>query len=71
MEPRIIKTQEQYRRYLNEVEHLAARDPDRDSAAGGRLELLAKMVEEYEKAHFRFRKPSAVEAILFRMREEG
>lgn len=71
MEPRIIKTEEQYRRYLGEVERLAAQDPDLDSAKGGRLELLAKLVENYEKAHFRFRKPGAVEAILFRMREEG
>lgn len=71
MEPGVIKTQEQYRCYLNEVEHLAARDPGRDSAAGDRLEFLAKLVEEYEKAHFSFRKPGVVEAILFRIREEG
>ena len=71
MEPRIIKSQVQYRRYLGEVERLAARDPDPDSAAGGRLELLAKLVEDYEKARFQFRKPGAVEAILFRMEEQG
>ncbi len=71
MEPRIVKTQEQYRRYLAEIEHLAARDPDLDSPAGGRLELLAKLVEDYEKVRFRFRRPGAVEAILFRMEEQG
>jgi HTH-type transcriptional regulator/antitoxin HigA len=71
MEPRIIKTEEQYRRYLNDVERLAALDPDPDSIEGGRLELLAKLVEDYEKARFKFRKPSPVEAILFRMEEQG
>ena len=71
MELRIIKTQEQYRRYLGEVERLAARDPDPDSADGARLELLAKLVEDYEKARFKFRKPGAVEAILFRMEQQG
>lgn len=71
MEPRIIKTDDQYRRYLGEVERLAARDPEPDSSDGGRLELLAKLVEDYEKAHFKFRKPAAVEAILFRMEEQG
>jgi HTH-type transcriptional regulator/antitoxin HigA len=71
MEPRIVKTQEQYRRYLAEIERLAARDPDPRSTAGGRLELLARLVEDYEKARFRFRKPGAVEAILFRMEEQG
>lgn len=71
MEPRIIKTEEQYRRYLGEVERLAARDPDADSGDGGRLELLAKLVEDYEKARFKFSKPGPVEAILFRMEEQG
>lgn len=71
MEPRIIKTEEQYRRSLSEVERLAAQDPDPDSAEGGRLELLAKLVEDYEKARFRFSKPGPVEAILFRMEEQG
>ena len=71
MEPRIVKTEQQYRRYLSEVERLAARDPESDSADGGRLELLAKLVEDYEKARFKFRKPGPVEAILFRMEEQG
>ncbi len=71
MEPRIVKTEEQYRRYLSEVKRLAAQDPESDSADGGRLELLAKLVEDYEKARFKFRKPGPVEAILFRMEEQG
>ena len=71
MEPRIIKTDDQYRRFLGEVERLAALDPELDSLDGGRLELLAKLVEDYEKARVKFRKPGAVEAILFRMEEQG
>lgn len=69
MEPKIVETQEQYRRYLGEVERLAAQDPDPDSADGSRLELLAKLVEDYEKARFSFRKPGLVEAILFSEKE--
>lgn len=71
MEPRIIKTDEQYRRFLAEVETLAAEDPDSDSEAGVRLELLAKLVEDYEKTRFPFDKPDPVDAILFRMEEQG
>ena len=71
MEPRIIKTEEQYQRYLSEVERLAVHDPDPASVDGGRLELLAKLVEDFEKSRFKFRKPSPVEAILFRMEEQG
>ncbi len=71
MEPRIIKTDEQYQRYLREVERLAARDPDGDSQEGVRLELLAKLVEDYEKVRFPFRTPDPIDAIQFRMEEQG
>lgn len=71
MEPRIVKTDEQYQRYLREVEQLAAQDPDADSREGGRLELLAKLVEDYEKERFPFKSPDPIDAILFRMEEQG
>lgn len=71
LEPRIIKTEEQYRRFLSEVATLAAEDPDPESQAGARLELLAKLVEEYEKTRFPFEKPDPVDAILFRMEQQG
>lgn len=71
MEPRIIKTDEQYQRYLEEVGKLAARDPELESKEGGRLELLAKLVEDFEKERFKFKKPDPIEAILFRMEQAG
>jgi HTH-type transcriptional regulator / antitoxin HigA len=71
LEPRIIKTDEQYRHYLSEVETLAVEDPHPESTEGARLELLAKLVEDYEKAHFRFDQPDPVDAILFRMEQQG
>jgi HTH-type transcriptional regulator/antitoxin HigA len=71
MDIRIIKTKQQYRRYLKEVDRLVSFDPDPRTAEGARLELLAKLVEDYEKEHFKFRKPDPVEAILFRMEQQG
>lgn len=71
MDIRIIKTKRQYRRYLKEVDRLVSLDPDPRTAAGARLELLAKLVEDYEKEQFGFRKPDPVEAILFRMEQQG
>lgn len=71
MEPRIIKTEEHYRAALAEVERLATEDPVAGSAEGDRLELLAKLVEDYEKERYRFARPDPVEAILFRMEEQG
>jgi len=71
MDIRIIKTKQQYRRYLKEVDRLVPLDPDPRTAEGARLELLAKLVEDYEKEHFKFRKPDPVEMLLFRMQERG
>lgn len=71
MEVRIVKTDRQYRSYLAEVAKLAAKDPSAHTTAGARLELLAKLVEDYERVHFPFEKPDAVEAIQFRMEQQG
>jgi antitoxin component HigA of HigAB toxin-antitoxin module len=71
MEPRIIKTDEQHRQFLAEVERLAVLDLDPESAQGLRLELLAKLVEDYEKTRFAFAKPDPIDAILFRMEQQG
>ena len=71
MEMRIIKTAEQHRRYLEEARRLAKGDPEPESDEGARLELLAKLIDDYEKERFKFRKPDPIEAILFRMEEQG
>jgi antitoxin component HigA of HigAB toxin-antitoxin module len=56
---RNIKTERQYRRYLKEVQELVPLDPDPGSAEGARLLLLARLVEDYEKERFKFRKPQS------------
>jgi len=71
IEPKIIKTEEQYRAYLAEVDRLAVDDPSPGTPDGDRLELFAKLVEDYEKARFPFRRPDPVEAIRFRMEQQG
>lgn len=71
MDIRIIKSKQRYHRYLKEVDRLVGLDPDPRTQMGARLELLAKLVEDYEREHFRFRKPDPIEAVLFRMEEQG
>ena len=71
MEPRIIKTDDQYRQYLQVVEGLAANDPPLDSPDGARLELIAKLVEDYERTRYPFARPDPVDAIIFRMEQQG
>ena len=71
MELRVIKTPQQYRRYLELARRLVRRDPHPASREGARLELLANLIEDYEKERFKFRTPDPVEAILFRMEQQG
>jgi HTH-type transcriptional regulator / antitoxin HigA len=71
IEPKIIKTEKQHRLYLAEVERLAMGDPAPGTRDGDRLELLAKLVEDYEKQRFEFGRPDPIEAIVFRMEEQG
>ena len=68
---RIIKTKAQHRAALAEAVRLARLDPPPESSDGLRLELLAKLIEDYEKARFVFAKPDPIDAILFRMEERG
>lgn len=71
MDIRIIKTDEQYQEAQAEVARLAELDPALDTPEGARLELLAKLVEDYEKDRFTFSKPDPIDAIVFRMEEKG
>ena len=71
LEPKIIKTDDQYRACLAEVDRLATDDPAPGTADGDRLELLAKLVEDYEKERFLFKRPDPIDAIRFRMEEQG
>jgi len=71
MDIRVIKSRRQYRRYLKEVDRLLPLDPDPRTPEGARLELLVVVIEAYEKEYFNFRKPDPVDAILFRMEQQG
>lgn len=71
MDLKLVKSESQYRAYLAEVERLATDDPPVGTPDGDRLELLAKLVEDYEQERFRFDHPDPVSAIRFRMEEQG
>ena len=71
MKPRVIKTEEDYRISLAEVERLVALDPEPGSPNADALDLLATLVGLYEEKHFPFENPDPVEAILFRMEQQG
>ena len=69
MDIRPIRTKANYRAALKEVEKLMR--AERDTPAGERLDILATLVEAYERRHFPMDLPDAVEAIRFRMEQSG
>jgi len=71
MEPKVIKSQDEYQSVLQEAERLVARDPGLDSSDGDKLELLTVLIEDFEKRYFPIPIPDPIEAIEFRMSEQG
>jgi len=71
MQIQIIKNKTQYKEYISEMATLLKDDPIPDSPKGGRLALLAMVIIYYEKDHFPIEKPTAIEAIKFRMDQQG
>ena len=69
MDIRPIKTESDYCETLHEVESLMTAQLGTD--AGDRLDVLVTLVEAYERKHFPMDLPDAVEAIKFRMEQQG
>lgn len=71
MEAKVIRTEDQYRGYLNDVQVLIARAPAPGSEESDRLELLTVLIEAYENSKYPIESPDPVDAIQFRMQEKG
>ncbi|EYS98164.1 hypothetical protein CF68_22370 [Cupriavidus sp. SK-4] len=70
-EVKVIKSDEQYRDYLEQLHLLMRQHPERGSADAERLELLAVLIDDYESHRYPVEAPDPVDAILFRMQERG
>ncbi len=68
---KLIKTEEEYTRALRELEELVAASPVPGTPDAERLELLGLLVEQYEETHVPRRVPDPLEAIRFRMDQQG
>jgi HTH-type transcriptional regulator/antitoxin HigA len=64
-----IKTEFDHAAALREIERLWG--ADEGTAGGDRLEVLATLVEAYEQAHFPIDAPDPIEAIKFRLEQQG
>lgn len=69
MEIRPIKTETDYEATLKEIEGLMSAEAD--SPQGDRLDVLVTLVEAYEREHYPVGFPDPVEAIKFRMEQQG
>ena len=66
---KIIQTEEEYQQALSDLELLMAAAPG--SKEEQQLELLSLLIEKYEEDHFPIPYPDPIEAIKFRMEQEG
>ncbi len=64
-----IKTQEDYNATLSQIEKLMDAKPNTPQM--DELEVLTTLVEAYEKQHYKIDAPDPIEAIKFRMEQEG
>lgn len=68
---KIIRTRKDHLAALAEMKRLMIANPAPGSPDAEKIELLALVVESYEKKHFPLPKPDPVDAILFRMEQQG
>lgn len=66
-----IRSQDDYQNTLREIAALMELDPDVDTPEGERLDVLTTLVQAYEQRNFPMDLPDPVEAIKFRMEQQG
>lgn len=71
MDTKVIKTEEQHRAYLSEVDRLMSMMPNPGSSESNRLEVLILLIEDYESKKHPIDAPDPIDAILFRMHERN
>ena len=71
MEIRPIRTDADYRAALAEVSPLFDLDFEPGTPEGDHLDVLVTLIEAYEARHFPVAAPDPIEAIKFRMEQQG
>lgn len=71
MNIRPIRSDADHAAALQKIETLMDVDPELGTPEGDLLDILATLVEAYERKHFPIEPPDPVEAIKFRMEQQG
>lgn len=68
---RPIRTAEDYKEALALVAPNFDNEPEIDSDAGAHFEAMVTLIEAYETKHYPISPPDPIDAILFRMEQQG
>lgn len=68
---KLIKTEEEYQSSLSVLDTLMERDPAPGTPEANKLELLAFLIKAYEDSNYPIVPPSPIEAIQFRIDQQG
>jgi len=68
---RIIKTEREHEQALERLTDLLGRNPAATTPESDELDLLALVIEHYEREHYPIDSPDPIEAIKFRMDQMG
>ena len=66
-----IRTDADYQQALNLVAPYFDNEPELDSDAGAHFEAMVTLIEAYEAKHYPIAPPDPVQAIKFRMEQQG
>ena len=66
-----IRTADDYKAALALVAPYFNNEPEEDSEAGAHFEAMVTLIEAYEAKHYPISPPDPIEAILFRMEQQG
>lgn len=68
---RAIRTKADYEAALQEVAPYFDNEPEIDSDAGAHFEAMITLIEAYEAKHYPVAPPDPIEAVKFRMEQQG
>ena len=66
-----IRTEQDYEAALRAVEPFFDNEPAPDTPEGDFFEVMCLLIAEYEKKHYPIEPPTPIEAIKFRMEQQG
>lgn len=69
--PRLIKNDNDLQSFMTRIIELAERNPIEGTKEFDELELLGILIEHYESKHYPISKPDPIDAIKFRMEQQG